>query len=116
MALALPLNELSLCEARRALLDHVTDQRGLAPSGSSDFEPMSDGNMGSFRILSAVDSGDPEQVIAEFEFLDADGVGVLVTAFSREGRTISSFDFWRYDFGSLQSFPEPADLHAPRRT
>ncbi len=93
MSQVLPLDMTQLAKARLTLLDHVAAFHSLDPIADATFESFEDGAMGSFTTIGLQQDRRRERVLCEFEYVDRDGVGVLVTAYSQNGIRISSFDF-----------------------
>ncbi|WP_442582996.1 DUF6984 family protein [Mesorhizobium sp. ASY16-5R] len=106
----LPLSDQALFAARQLILDYATAALSMDSTTAATFEGFDDGQMGSFKVFPSFKHCGLERLEGEWGYTDLDGAGVLITVFSRDGRRISSFDFWRYDFGALLAFPEPSDL------
>ena len=113
MTHALPLGASDLLEARKVLVACICELHGFDFNPASKFVSFDDGEMGSFRVLPETDVGLPERIVDEFEYSDRDEMGILITVYTRDGRSVSGLDFWRYDFQAAGSFPEPADLRKP---
>ena len=116
MAHPMPMTDMALSAARQALVDHANAVFSMEPSSGGAFEAFEDGGMGSFKVLPPPAVKDAERLAGEWGYTDLDGMGVLISVFSRDGRHVSSFDFWRYDFEPLKAFPEPNDLAPVDRT
>jgi len=71
--------------------------------------PMSDGNMGSLRLWFPNSPRAHQrfgQQVAEFSFMDADGVEVLVSLNVDEHGVPFELDVWKTDFTPLLRVPE----------
>jgi len=113
MTHVLPLSVSELIEARKVLVAYICELHGFDFDPASKFVSFDDGEMGSFRLLPETNVELPERIVDEFEYSDQDEMGILITAYTRNGRNISSLDFWRFDFQPARSFPELADLRKP---
>jgi hypothetical protein len=72
---------------------------------------MQDGGMGSIRFVA------PRQQkrrfgksVAQAEYVDDDGVPVTIAFNLDEKGEPYELDFWKVDFSTLQSHPEPSEL------
>ena len=113
MTHALPLSAPKLIEVRKVLVTHISWLHGFDFDPFSKFIPFDDGEMGSFRVLPEADVECPERIVDEFEYSDQDEMRILITAYTRNGQSISSLDFWRVDFQPARSLPDLTDLRKP---
>lgn len=112
MSVELPLTKERLDGLRRELSAFVCKKAGLSLPSEPKFQSFEDGDMGGFFLL-GVENDSAEKKIADCEYHDIDGRRVLLTLYSRDGRFLSSIEFWRLDFGRIMAFPEPEDLIYP---
>ena len=74
-------------------------------------EDMSDGGMGSIRFLPSPDQASrAAHVIAEGEYVDEDGVLVLIAINADQNDELFEIDFWKVDFSPLKRYPRASDI------
>ncbi|HVW11082.1 MAG TPA: hypothetical protein VHC90_21000 [Bryobacteraceae bacterium] len=71
---------------------------------------MQDGGMGSIRFCDDARGQRPLVGIAEAEYIDDDGVLVIIVVNADAKGAIYEVDFWKTDFSPLRRYPSPADL------
>ena len=73
--------------------------------------PMNDGEMGGL-LFSSNQAGNRlfGAKIAEAEYIDADGVIVLIALNVDNHGMLYELDFWKVDFSKLQRYPNARDL------
>jgi hypothetical protein len=102
--------------AEEELLTRLGRAAGLPPDWLRGLQvaEMDDGGMGSLRLRPPLIGGrdkDPGRVVAEYGYVDADGVNVLVSLFvDNEGQPLE-LDSWKVDFRPIisRSGPEIED-------
>ena len=77
---------------------------------ASSVEDMQDGGMGSIRFLSGDKARHLGEAIAEAEYIDDDGVLVIIALNTDSRGRLYEIDFWKVDFSPLRSYPSPSDL------
>jgi len=79
----------------------------LASLATAVVEEMDDGGMGSLRF-SQRGASTPRRLgalLAEREFVDSDGVPILVAINLDESGDLFELDIWKVDFSPLRRFP-----------
>lgn len=93
---------LSRAHAAEALLERLESLRVTG---------MDDGGMGSLRVeASGVEQGYFGETIAEAEFIDEDGVAVLVALNLDQKGRFYELDVWKVDFSRLKRWPRPEEI------
>jgi hypothetical protein len=70
---------------------------------------MRDGGMGSIRFLNGGERR-RSRSIAEAQYVDDDGVLVVIELNVDEKDELFELDFWKVDFSPLRRYPNPEDL------
>lgn len=76
-------------------------------------QDMNDGGMGSIEFLpDSVKSRSSGivSILVEAQYMDEDGVPVLITIYLDQQGRLHEVDFWKVDFSPLKRFPKPDQL------
>ena len=77
----------------------------LAWLPTAEVHDLADGGMGSLRFLSDKKGQQLGQKIAETQFLDEDGVPVLVSLYLDQEGALYELDSWKTDYSPLKRIP-----------
>ena len=70
---------------------------------------MQDGGMGSIRFVGS-EARTFGKVAAEAQYVDSDGVLVLITVNTDKENQLFEVDFWKVDFSPLKRYPKYSEL------
>ncbi|WP_324678814.1 DUF6984 family protein [Hymenobacter sp. GOD-10R] len=87
------------------LRDKPAAEKFLAWLPIAEVEELADGGMGSLRFVSRKDEQRLGQKIAELQFLDEDGVPVLVSLYLDQEGALYELDSWKTDYSPLKRIP-----------
>lgn len=92
----------------RFLLNHIKADPNQFPISKLAFE-YEGGKMGSINLVNekqAEYKGD----IAIAQYIDSDGIIVMITLTIDTNNSLLDLDFWKVNFEKLITYPKPADL------
>jgi len=100
----------------KAILEYLVKQSSLQLPNEWNqnlfVQPMDDGGMGSFLIYQneseVVTQRNFGKQVSEFEFVDDDGVLVLVTLYVDEESKLLEVDVWKTDYNPVINFRIPS--------
>jgi len=107
-ALMQPQTGRKLRPAERAVITALAPSITTGLDGALVVE-MRDGGMGSIRFLNGSDRR-RSRSIAEAEYMDDDGVSVIIELNVDERDKLFELDLWKVDFSPLRRYPNPEDL------
>jgi hypothetical protein len=93
------------------LIQYLLYKKDLNPSDYLIAEMVDEyegGKMGSIGIGNEINiyNGD----LAQAEYIDSDGVEVIITLTQDNFNQLLDLDFWKVDFSKLVTYPKPEDL------
>lgn len=70
---------------------------------------MLDGGMGSVKFIATEERSFGENIV-EANYLDEDGILVIITVIGDDRGGLYELDFWKTDFSSLKKYPQPGSV------
>ncbi len=67
------------------------------------------GKMGSINLVNK-NEGEYDSDIIQAQYIDSDGVIVMITLTKDKNNQLLDLDFWKVNFEKLQTYPTPEDL------
>ncbi len=98
-------NELTLI---RFLLKHIKTDEEKFPISETAFE-YEGGKMGSINLVNK-NQGEYKGDIAIAQYIDSDGIIVMITLTIDQNNNLLDLDFWKTNFEKLETYPTPNDL------
>lgn len=93
----------------KLLVDKSTKTFPLGWEDNLSVQPMSDGGMGSLLLLPKGITNQTREFgecISEYQFLDVDGINVIVSLNVDKSGELFELDVWKTDFNPLIRFPK----------
>jgi len=91
------------------LTEHPCYEKLKNKISSSTVRSMLDGGMGSIEFF-CENFSPMGGVLAEAEYMDIDGILVIITVIKNKFGELYEIDFWKVDFSILKQYPNPEDL------
>jgi hypothetical protein len=97
-------------ELIRSLLSGVSAKAALEDTlSASRVTDMQDGGMGSIRFVQPEPTSFGKALV-EAQYVDSDGVLVIIAVNTDNNGDLFEVDFWKVDFSPLRRYPKPSDL------
>lgn len=108
-----PLEIRLISQAELLLTEYLISIAKQVPEGliiPSQVYTMTDGGMGSIRFLSASGEERYRSDLAEANYVDADGMLVIITLILNRSDELLDLEFWKVNFNPLINYPLPEQL------
>lgn len=92
----------------QSLLNHIKADLKQFPINNTAFE-YEGGKMGSINLVND-NQGEYKGDIAIAQYIDSDGVIVMITLTIDTNNNLLDLDFWKVNFEKLITYPTPTDL------
>ena len=106
------MNHRKIRENERQLIFFLLEKLGLNPEKypiNEDVEEYEGGKMGSISMGSPEISLYKDDLI-QANYIDSDGVSVVITLTQNTDNQLLDLDFWKVDFSKLLAYPTPEGL------